>query len=65
MAQWFKKKKKSAHYTGDLGLIPGYGRTTGEGDGYLLQYSCLGNPWTEEPDQATSMRLQKELDTTW
>ena len=28
---------------GDLGLIPGLGRSTGEGNGNPLQYSCLGN----------------------
>ena len=28
----------------DLGLIPGSGRSSGEGNGNLLQYSCLGNP---------------------
>ena len=29
---------------GDLGLIPGSGRSSGEGNGNPLQYSCLGNP---------------------
>ena len=29
---------------GDTGSIPGMGRSPGEGDGNLLQYSCLGNP---------------------
>ena len=29
---------------GDLGLIPGLGRSHGEGNGYPLQYSCLENP---------------------
>ena len=28
----------------DVGLIPGTGRSPGEGNGNLLQYSCLGNP---------------------
>ena len=28
----------------DSGLIPGLGRSPGEGNGNLLQYSCLGNP---------------------
>ena len=28
---------------GDLGLISGSGRSPGEGNGYLLQYSCLEN----------------------
>ena len=29
---------------GEAGLIPGLGRSTGEGNGNLLKYSCLGNP---------------------
>ena len=29
---------------GDLGSIPGSGRSPGEGSGNLLQYSCLENP---------------------
>ena len=36
--------KKSAWNTGDLGLIPGSGRFTREGNGHTLQHSCLGNP---------------------
>ena len=36
--------KDSACNEGDLGSIPGLGRTTGEGHGYPLQYSCLENP---------------------
>ena len=34
---------------GDVGLIPGLGRSPGEGNGNPLQYSCLEIPWTEEP----------------
>ena len=29
---------------GDMSLIPGSGRSPGEGNGTLLQYSCLENP---------------------
>jgi len=29
---------------GDVGLIPRLGRFPGEGNGNLLQYSCLGHP---------------------
>ena len=29
---------------GDVGLIPGLGRSPGEGNGNPLQHSCLGNP---------------------
>ena len=34
---------------GDADLIPGLGRSPGEGNGNPLQYSCLEIPWTEEP----------------
>ena len=36
--------KASAWDVGDLGLIPGSGRSPGEGNGNPLQYSCLDNP---------------------
>ena len=36
--------KASAHNAGDLGSIPGLGRSPGEGNGNPLQYSCLENP---------------------
>ena len=36
--------KASACDVGDLGWIPGWGRSPGEGNGNPLQYSCLGNP---------------------
>ena len=35
--------KESARNAGDVGLIPGLGRSPGEGNGYLLQYSSLEN----------------------
>ena len=35
--------KDSVCNAGDLGSIPGLGRTPGEGNGNSLQYSCLGN----------------------
>ena len=38
-----KKKKESAFNEGDLGSIPGLGRSPGEGKGYPLQYSGLEN----------------------
>ena len=41
--------KESACNVGDLDLIPGWGRSPGEGNGYPLQYSGLENsmdsPW--------------------
>ena len=36
--------KESACNVGDLGSIPGLGRSPGEGNGNPLQYSSLGNP---------------------
>ena len=36
--------KESACNSGDLGSIPGSGRSPGEGKGYPLQYSGLENP---------------------
>ena len=35
--------KESACLAGDPGLFPGSGRSPGEGNGSLLQYSCLEN----------------------
>ena len=36
--------KVSACNAGDVGSIPGWGRSPGEGNGNPLQYSCLENP---------------------
>ena len=36
--------KAPAYNAGDLGSIPGLGRSPGEGNGNPLQYSCLENP---------------------
>ena len=36
--------KVSAYNVGDLGSVPGLGRSPGEGNGNPLQYSCLENP---------------------
>ena len=38
-----KEPTCSAADIGDKGLIPGLGRSPGEGNGNPLQYSCLGN----------------------
>ena len=38
----------SAYNAGDLGSIPGSGRSPGEGNGDPLQYSCLENPMDRE-----------------
>ena len=37
----------------DMGSTPGLGRSSGEGNGNQLQYSCVENPMDREPWQAT------------
>ena len=44
---------------GDVGLIPGLGKSTGEGNSNPLHYSCLGNLKDEGAWGATAHRLQK------
>ena len=48
---------------GDLGLIPGLGRSPGGRNGYLLKYSCLENSMERTAWQATVHRVT-ESDTT-
>ena len=45
--------KASAYDAGDLGSIPGLGRSPGEGNGNPLQYYCLENPMDRGAWQAT------------
>ena len=45
--------KESTCNLGDSGSIPGLGRPPGVGNGYPLQYSCLGNPMVRGAWQAT------------
>ena len=45
--------KESACNAGDLGLIPGLGRSLGEGTGHPFQYSCLENLMDRGAWQAT------------
>ena len=56
--------EESACNAGDPGLIPGLGRSTGEGNGNPLQYSCLENPLDREAWWATVHEDTKESDTT-
>ena len=52
--------KESTCNVGDLGLIPGLGRSPGGGHGSPIQYSCLGiSHGAEEPGGLQSMRLQR------
>ena len=45
---------------GDMGLIPGSERSSGEGNGNLLQYSCLEDPMDREPGGLKSIGWQKQ-----
>ena len=44
---------------GDMGSIPGTGRSPAERNGNPFQYSCLKIPWTEEPGRLQSIGLQR------
>ena len=56
--------KESACCAGDLGSIPGLGRSPGEGNGNLLQYSCLENPTDRGAWRATAHGAAKESEKT-
>ena len=56
-------KNPSAN-AGDLGSIPGPGRSPREGHGNPLQYSCLENPMDREAWRATVHKVERESDTT-
>ena len=47
--------KASAYNAGYMGLVPGWGRFPGGGNGYPLQYFYLENSMTEEPEGLWSM----------
>ena len=55
--------KASACNEGDLGSIPGWGKSSGEGNGNPLQYSCLENPMDGGAWWATVHRVTKSQ--TW
>ena len=51
--------KESACNVGETGLIPGSGRSPGEGNGNLFQYSCLENPMDRGDYRVQSMNWQR------
>jgi len=51
--------KESACYVGDPGLNPGLGRSSGKGNGYPFQYSCLANPMDRGAWRATVCGVAK------
>ena len=59
-------RKESTCNAGDPDLIPGTGRSPGEGNCKPLRYSCLGISWTEEPGGLQTMgvtRVRHDLAT--
>ena len=50
--------RESSCSAGDLGSIPGSGRSPGEGNGNPLQYPCLENPMDREPGGLQSKESQ-------
>ena len=59
-----KKPQANAGDARDMALIPGSGRSPGEGNSNALQYSCLGNPMDRGTWQATVHAIAKESDMT-
>ena len=59
-----KNLPASAGDTGDTGSVPGSGRSPGEGNGNVLQYSCLGNPIDRRAWRATVHGFAEELNRT-
>ena len=62
-----KKPPAKVGAAGDEGLIPGSGRSPGEGNGNPLQYLAWEIPWTEESGGLQSIDSQKgrtQLSTT-
>ena len=54
-----KESACNAGLTGDVGLIPGSGRSPRGGNGNTLQYSCLGNPMDRGAWWATKYGVTK------
>ena len=53
--------KESTRNMGDLGSIPGLGRSPGEGKGYPLQYSGLENPMDYNPWGCKELDMTEQL----
>ena len=56
--------KNSPASAGDTGLIPGLGRSPGEGNSNSLQYSCLENSMDRGAQQATANGVAKSWTMT-
>ena len=54
-----KESARNARAAGDMGSVPGLGRSPGGGHSNPLQYSCLENPMAEEPGGLHSIGSQR------
>ena len=66
LPQWLSGERSAcnAEDAGDLGLIPGLGRSPGGGHGNSLQHSCLENPQGQRSLAGCSAQGRKESDMT-
>ena len=56
---WWLSSKESPAKAGNSSLIPGLGRSPGEGNGNPFQYSCLKNPMNRGAWRATVRGVTK------
>ena len=61
---WWLGGKESSYNAGDTSLIPESGRSSGDGNGNPLQYSCLENPMDRGASKVTVHGVAKESDMT-
>ena len=61
LSQWLSGKESACNAgdAGDVGLIPGLGRSPGRRHGNPLWYSSMDNPRTGEPGGIQAMELQR------
>ena len=61
LPRWLSSKESACNVgdAGDMGLIPGLGRSPGEGNSNPLQYSCLENPMDSGAWRATVHEVTK------
>jgi len=65
---WWFSSRESTCNAEDMGLIPGSGRSPGEGNDYPLEYSYLGNPmdrgaWLQRAIVHGVTRVRHDLET--
>ena len=56
--------KNPSASVGDMGSIPGWGRSPGGGNGNPLQYSSMKNPWITQFNTMLVEKLESYCDTT-